>query len=96
MADMSGFLDEMESVMAGCDFLALPSTVEVMRAFYRPSAVFEHRKLRSWQGAGSRDLRRKARERIQDALARSDFELDRDRRRELDRIYAAAERELAS
>ena len=95
MADMASFADEMNSVLAGEDFLALPSTLDVMRAFYKPSAVFEHMKLRAWQGAGGREVRQKARERIKQGLAESDFELDPAKRRELGRIYAAAEKGLA-
>ena len=95
MADLGGFFEEIESALAGEMFLALPSTHKVMRAFYKPSTVFEHMKLRSWQGAGCQTLRQKVRERIRQKLSGFDFALDESTQKELDGIYAEAERALA-
>jgi trimethylamine:corrinoid methyltransferase-like protein len=94
MADLGGFFEEMESVLAGGMFLSLPSTLKVMRAFYRPSPVFEHMKLRTWQGAGAPTLRQKAQEIIRRTLAESTFVLDADRKKALDAIYREAEKAL--
>lgn len=66
-----------------------------MRAFYKPSTMFEHMKLPSWQKDGCVTVRQKARDRIKRALAQPHFELDSARTRDLNRIYAAAEKALA-
>ena len=95
MAQMGAFAEEMRSVMAGEDFLGLPSTMAVMRAFYRPGRMFEHMKLRAWQGGGCRAIRAKAREEIEHRLAASDFALDAEKKRALGRIYHAAEQALS-
>lgn len=94
MAEVGGLFEEIESVLAGQSFLEMPSTIEVMRAFYRPSKVFEHMKLRTWQGLGCRTVRQKAQQRIKKALAGHDFQLNADKARQLDRIYTAAQRAL--
>jgi len=95
MADMSGFDEEMASILSGDEFLSLPSTVEVMRAFYRPSLLFEHMKLRTWQGKGCPDLHAEAKKRVKQKLAESTFQLDADKGKELARIYQEAEKALA-
>lgn len=95
LADLSGFSEEIEAIMKGVDFLSLPSTLDVMHTFYKPSLIFEHMKLHAWEGAGHNTIRQKARNKIEQKLAESHFELDVEKRRELNRIYALAEKALA-
>jgi len=84
-------------VEAGLDdgYLGLESTVRSYRQAYWLPRLFERRSLSGWLNAGSPDLRGRAKEMVREQLKRHDYELEPELRREMERIYARAERELA-
>jgi len=82
-------LPGLESGYAGADETA----AKYRETFWRP-ALFERRQLGPWLRDGKPELRERARKMVRDALDDYDYELDPTLRRELDAIYARAEREL--
>jgi trimethylamine--corrinoid protein Co-methyltransferase len=83
---------------AGLDggFLGLDSTLDSYQRVYWLPKLFERRSLAGWREAGSPELRARAREIARALVASHEYELPQDLARELDRIYARAERELAA
>ena len=76
-------------------FPGLESTARRYRDTYWLPSLFERRPLAGWLNAGSPDLRQRAKAEVRERLARHEYELERDLRRELARIYAGAESALA-
>lgn len=84
-------------VAAGVDggFMTLDSTLSRYRDIYWLPKFFERRSLAGWLGAGSPDMRARAKQRVRDLVRQHQYELDPPLQREIDRIYRAAARELA-
>ncbi len=85
--------DAAEGIHEG--YLGLDTTVRRFRQVYWTPRLFERRSLAGWSAAGCPDLRRAVRAMVAERLKQFDYALDADLGRELDRIYARAERELA-
>jgi trimethylamine--corrinoid protein Co-methyltransferase len=76
------------------EFLAHPSTLANHRRIYWMPTLFEHMSLRRWQQLGEPQLVAEAGHIVDQKLARYDFELAPEKRRELDRIYQLASETL--
>jgi trimethylamine--corrinoid protein Co-methyltransferase len=83
-------------VAAGLEggFLGLESTASRYRQIYWLPRLFERRRFTGWQEAGRPRLGDRAKEMVREQLKQHDYELAPELWRELDRIYARAEREL--
>ncbi len=77
-------------------FLGLETTARAYRQVYWLTTLFERRSLAEWLAGDGADVSRRAKEVARQSLARHEYELDADLRRELDRIHARAERDLAT
>ncbi len=79
----------------GRGFLALDNTLSRYRDEYWLPEVFERRSLAGWLGAGAPAIRDRAKQIARERVAKHDYELPSDLLREVEAIYARAERELA-
>ena len=75
-------------------FLSLDSTAAQYATRYWRPRLFHRGLLQEWQTAGAPDLRSRANDMVRQQLRQHEFELGEGLRREVDRIYAAAERAL--
>ncbi len=84
-------------VTAGLDrgFLALDTTLSRYREEYWLPRTLERRSLAGWLAAGAPDMRDRAKEMAWERVAKHDYELPSDLLREVNAIYARAERDLA-
>ncbi len=84
-------------VGAGLDrgFLALDTTLSRYQGEYWLPRTFERRSLAGWLGAGAPDVRDRAKEIARERAAKHSYDLPSDRLREVNAIYAKAERDLA-
>jgi trimethylamine:corrinoid methyltransferase-like protein len=95
LAQLDNFVAEFDDILAGHDtFLSLLSTVDIMRAIFRPSHFFEHMKFRTWENHNMPNLRERAKKLIADALNENSYQLDQDRSEALAEIYRTAEKKL--
>jgi trimethylamine--corrinoid protein Co-methyltransferase len=87
-----------EEAAAGTEggFLGLETTARTYRQTYWLTNLLERRSVAEWLAGDGRDISLRAKDVARESLARHDYELDPDLRRELDRIYARAARELAA
>jgi len=76
-------------------FLGLDSTAKLYRQTYWRPRLFWRGMVNEWRASGAPDLRTRAKDMVRRHLAQHQYELEPDLRRAVDRIYAAAERELA-
>ncbi|MHB0857770.1 MAG: trimethylamine methyltransferase family protein [Anaerolineae bacterium] len=76
-------------------FIALESTRDHYRLGYWHPQLFDRGFLQTLDSSARTELARKARDMAESCIARHTFELDETRRREMDRIWARAQRELA-
>lgn len=76
-------------------FLGLDSTASLYRQVYWLPRLFERRRFTGWQEAGKPRLRGRAKAMVREQLRRHDYQPDPAVMREVERIYARAERELA-
>jgi len=77
-------------------FLGLDSTAHSYRATYWWPRLFHRGMLAEWQAAGASELRARAKEMVRRQLRQYDFEPAPDLRREVERIYARAARDLSA
>ncbi|MHB9033357.1 MAG: trimethylamine methyltransferase family protein, partial [Anaerolineae bacterium] len=84
-----------EEIGPGGNFLGHDTTLQQYRAATWDPSLFTHSSLHQWQGSGSPELAERARQMARERIARQDYVLDADRRRELDRIYKRAERDIS-
>jgi len=75
-------------------FAGLHSTLSTHRNLYWQPGLYERSFLSAWAEDGARTIRQRAREMIADLLGQYDYELEPERRAELDSILARARREL--
>ncbi len=79
----------------GRGFLASDATLDQYRRLYWLPRFLERRSLPAWLEAGSSDLRRRIHQLARERIAGHDYQLEPTLARELERIYARAERDLA-
>jgi len=77
-------------------FLALERAAAEYRRIYWLPRLFERRAFGAWQQSGKPRLRERAKEMVRERLRQHSYQLDREAARELDRIYARAQQDLAS
>ncbi len=77
-------------------FLGLDSTAELYAQTYWRPRLFWRGMVNEWQAAQAPDLRARAKDLVRRQLKLHDFEPEPEVRRAVERIYAAAERELTS
>ena len=84
-------------VSAGIElgFLGLDNTARLYRKIYWLPRLFERRSFSGWREVGRSRLRDRAREMVREQLKAHDFRLPEDVSRELDAIYARAEKALS-
>jgi trimethylamine--corrinoid protein Co-methyltransferase len=85
--------DEIAAIQPGQSFLEHPSTFKFYKSHYWDPTLFTHSNLGQWQELGSKSLYRYANERAKKLLKEHTYEIEPEKRRELDRIYAVAERD---
>ena len=84
----------LEVVGTGGNFLAHETTLTHFRdAFWSPE-LFEHSSLATWRERGAKSVCHRAREIARRRIADHDYELEKDKRKELDSIYMKAQSEL--
>ena len=83
----------MDGIREG-NLLAHESTVANFRKLIWDPALFEHRMLNAWRLAGQRTITERAREIARKRIAEHDYQAPPEVRKELDRIYQRAEKEL--
>ena len=94
--DETSSIDSILEVGAGGSFLTHETTLAHYReAFWSPE-LFEHTSLATWRQRGGKSVRERAREIARRRIADHEYQLDEDRRKELDRIYRHAKKELES
>jgi len=76
-------------------FMTLDSTLSTYRDVYWLPKLFERRSLAGWMGAGCPDLRDRAKNRVRELVAKHDYALPDDLSKEVDRIYAEADKRLS-
>jgi len=81
-------------VGAGGSFLAHETTLASYREAFWESPLFEHASLASWRQRGEKSVRERAREIARQRIADHDYELEKAKRDELERIYRQAESQL--
>jgi len=94
MSDDALGLDALTEVGPGGMFITHPTTLAHYRDLH-VSELFENVSPEKWAADERPNLKERIRTRLESLMAGYDFELPGDVRRELDRIYAAAAKELA-
>ncbi len=88
---VDGWLDEIRAGVAR-SFVGLDSTLDYYKTQTWYPRWFERGAVGQWIGKGRPLLSERLRDEALRRIAYHEFELDADRRREIERIYAAAER----
>ncbi len=84
------FIDEIADVKAGGSFIGRKSTMQLFRQEYWMPELFTHMNLGQWQEAGSKTMWQYAIDRAKKLISNHTYQIDADRKKELDKIYAAA------
>jgi len=87
-------LQEVREGLEQKGFVGLESTARGYPQFYWHPRLFERQFLAAWEREGAPTIRRRAQAQVHELLRQPSFELDGDRRRELDRLLARARRDL--
>jgi trimethylamine--corrinoid protein Co-methyltransferase len=77
-------------------FLRLDSTLDHYREVYWLPRLFERRSLAGWLGDGAVDMRDRAKAIARERIRKHDYQLAPDLAREVDAVYARAERDLVA
>lgn len=85
--------DAIANIKPGESFLEHPSTFKFYKTHYWDPMLFIHSNLGQWQEMGSKSLYRYANERSKKLLREHTYQIEPENKRELDRIYAVAERD---
>ena len=80
-------------IRPGETFLEHASTFQHYRSYYWDPPLFTHSNLGQWKEMGSRSLFQCANDRAKKLLREHTYEIEPERKRELDRIYGVAERD---
>jgi trimethylamine--corrinoid protein Co-methyltransferase len=94
-ADETLLADEIAAIQPKQSFLEHPSTFKFYRSHYWDPPLFIHANLGQWQEMGSKSLYRYANERAKKLLKEHSYEIEPEKKRELDRILATAQRDEA-
>jgi trimethylamine--corrinoid protein Co-methyltransferase len=87
--------DAIAAIKPGESFLEHPSTFKFYKSHYWDPALFTHSNLGQWQEMGAKSLYRMANERVKKLLKEHSYEIEPEKKRELDRIFAAAQKDVA-
>jgi len=82
--------DEIAALRPGQSFIGRRSTFENFRKEYWQPELFTHSNLGQWKEMGSKSLYQYANERAKKLIAEHDYQIDEDKKRELDRILEKA------
>lgn len=85
--------DEIAAIKPGETFLEHPSTFKFYKSHYWDPTLFTHSNLGQWQEMGSKSLYRYANERAKKLLKEHIYEIEPEKKRELDRILAVARKD---
>ncbi len=94
------FQDEVSSLklikegVAEGSYLAHPSTVKHYRETFWIPELFEYSKLDQWKSKGSQSIREKAREIAKKKIKEHHFQLDRDVKKEMNKVWKKAKQSL--
>jgi trimethylamine--corrinoid protein Co-methyltransferase len=94
-SDETLLADEIAAIQPGQSFLEHPSTFKFYKSHYWDPTLFTHSNLGQWQEMGSKSLYRYANERARKLLKEHTYEIEPEKKRELDRIFAVAEQDEA-
>jgi trimethylamine--corrinoid protein Co-methyltransferase len=92
-SDETLLAEAIAAIKPGESFLEHPSTFKFYKSHYWDPQLFTHSNLGQWQELGSKGLYQYANERAKRLLKEHTYEIEPEKRRELDRIYAAAEKD---
>jgi trimethylamine--corrinoid protein Co-methyltransferase len=92
-SDETLLAEEIAAIKPGESFLEHPSTFKFYRSHYWDPALFTHSNLGQWQELGSRSLYRLANDRAKKLLKEHSYEIEPEKKRELDRIFEAARKD---
>jgi trimethylamine:corrinoid methyltransferase-like protein len=84
---------EIESVGPGESFVGRKSTLENFRKEYWEPELFVHTNLGQWTEMGSKSVRQYAREMARKKIKEHTYTIDKDTKKELDRIYNRAKQD---
>jgi trimethylamine--corrinoid protein Co-methyltransferase len=88
-------IQDIIDVGPGGTYVDKKSTYEMFRKEYWMPQLFEHSNLGQWIELGQKSIRQQAREIAQKLVAEHSYEIDRDVKKELDRIYERAKQDKA-
>jgi len=88
-------IQDIVDVGPGGTYVDKRSTYELFRKEYWSPRLFEHSNIGQWIELGSKSIRQKAQERARRLIAEHSYAIDKDVKKELDRIYARARRDEA-
>ncbi len=92
-SDQTLLAEEIAAIKPGESFLEHPSTFKFYRSHYWDPPLFTHSNLGQWQEMGSKSLYRLANERARKLLKEHSYEIEPEKKRELDRIFATARKD---
>jgi trimethylamine--corrinoid protein Co-methyltransferase len=85
--------EEIAAIKPGESFLEHPSTFKFYKSHYWDPPLFTHSNLGQWQEMGSKSLYRLANERAKKLLKEHSYQIEPEKKRELDRIFAVAQKD---
>jgi trimethylamine--corrinoid protein Co-methyltransferase len=85
--------EEIAAIRPGESFLEHASTFKFYKSHYWDPPLFTHSNLGQWQEMGSKSLYRMANERAKKLLKEHSYQIEPEKKRELDRIFAAAQKD---
>jgi trimethylamine:corrinoid methyltransferase-like protein len=88
-------IQDIVDVGPGGTYVDKRSTYELFRKEYWSPRLFEHSNIGQWIELGSKSIRQQAQERARRLIAEHSYAIDKDVKKELDRIYARARRDEA-
>ena len=90
-SDETLLAEAIAAIKPGESFLEHPSTFKFYKTHYWDPVLFTHSNLGQWQEMGSKSLYQCANERARKLLKEHTYEIEAEKKRELDRILAVAE-----
>jgi trimethylamine--corrinoid protein Co-methyltransferase len=85
--------EEIAAIKPGESFLERPSTFRFYKSHYWDPALFTHSNLGQWQEMGSKSLYGYANQRAKKLLKEHSYQIEPEKKRELDRIFETARRD---
>ncbi|MCL5073135.1 MAG: trimethylamine methyltransferase family protein [Actinobacteria bacterium] len=87
------FIDEIAEVGPGSSFIGKKSVMQFFRQEYWMPTLFEHMNLGQWQEMGSKSMWQYAVDRAKKLITSHTYQIDPDKKKELDKIYEAAKKD---